>query len=80
VLAAALTDQGDGDGTAIRVLRRLVDRRRGELEVLARPTGMRLFAEKPRRIGARHARYWSAWSEEQRCRPALDDGRSVASA
>jgi len=79
VLASALTDQGDGDGAGIRVLRRLIDRRRDELEVLARPMGMRLFAEKPRRIGARHARYWSAWSEEQRCRPA-DDGQAAASA
>jgi hypothetical protein len=70
----------EGDGPAIGVLRRLIDRRRDELEVLARPTGMRLFAEKPRRIGALHVRYWSAWSEEQRCRPAQDDGQAAASA
>ena len=80
VLAFALTDQGDGDGTAIGVLRGLIDRRRDELEVLARPTGMRLFAEKPQRIGARHVRYWGAWNEEQRCRPATDGGRATASA
>jgi CHAD domain-containing protein len=80
VLASALTDQGDGYGSAIGVLRRLVDRRRDELEVLARPTGMRLFAEKPRRMGARHARYWSAWNEEQRCRSAMDGGQATASA
>jgi len=70
VLAAALTERGDGDGAAIGVLRRLIDRRLGEFAVLARPTGMRLFGEKPRRMGARHACYWAAWNEEQQhCRP-----------
>ena len=79
VLAAALTDQAD-DGHAVTALRGLIDRRRDELEVLARPMGMRLFAEKPRRIGARHAQYWSAWSEEQRRRPATDDRQTADSA
>jgi hypothetical protein len=49
-----------------------------EIEARARPVGMRLFAEKPRRIGARHSRYWSAWSEEQRCHASMDLGQSAA--
>jgi CHAD domain-containing protein len=67
-----------GNGT--RTLQQLIDRRRAEIEVQARPIGMRLFAEKPRRIGARLARYWSAWGEEQRCHASGEDGRAVASA
>jgi CHAD domain-containing protein len=67
-------------GSGTRALQRLIDRHRAEIEVLARPIGMRLFAEKPRRIGARHVRSWSAWGEEQRCHASGDDGQAVASA
>jgi CHAD domain-containing protein len=67
-------------GSGTRTLRRLIDRRRAEIEVLTRPIGMRLFAERPRRIGARHARYWSAWGEEQRCHASGEDSRVVAPA
>ena len=40
--------------------------------------GMRLFAEKPRRIAARHSRYWSAWNEQQRCDASMDLRQSAA--
>ena len=71
---------GSLHGNGAGKLQRLIARRRAEIEVLARPIGMRLFAEKPRRIGARHARYWSAWGEEQRSLPSSEDGRVAASA
>ena len=65
-------------GEALRRVQRLIDHRRDESEARARPVGMRLFAEKPRRIAARHSGYWSAWSEEQRCDASMDLGQSAA--
>lgn len=42
----------------------LVDRHQAHVEAAAGPRGMRLFAEKPSRIGARYEKYWTAWREE----------------
>ncbi len=46
----------------------LIDRHQAHLEATARPLGMRLFAEKASRIGARHENYWAAWLEDLRGR------------
>lgn len=50
-----------------------------ELEAEAKPLGERLCAEKPRQIGARHARYWDAWQGRQRRRSATGDEPVAAS-
>jgi len=70
VLRATLLDEADGSGSGrpIALLIELIDRRRSELESDARPLGMRLFADKPARIGTRYGRYWDAWQEDQRRR------------
>jgi CHAD domain-containing protein len=39
----------------------LVEQRRAEAHALARPIGLRLYAERPGRFGARLARYWSVF-------------------
>jgi hypothetical protein len=39
----------------------LIDRRRAQLQALARPLGERLFAEKPKRLASRFRRYWKTW-------------------
>jgi hypothetical protein len=74
-MSAAYDDLG---AKALRRVQHLIDRRREEIEARARPVGMRLFAEKPRRIAARHSRYWSAWNEQQRCDASMDRGLSAA--
>lgn len=48
----------------------LVDRRLTDLEATARPHGLRLFAEKPSRIGSRYAKYWTVSLEEVQGRGA----------
>src|SRR5262245_36927771 len=78
VFESTLSASNGVGAKALRRVQRLIDRRRDEIEARARPVGMRLFAEKPRRIAARHARYWSAWSEEQRCDASMDLGQSAA--
>ena len=42
----------------------LIDRHQAHVEAAARPLGIRLFAEKPSRIGARYEKYWTAWRDE----------------
>jgi CHAD domain-containing protein len=66
--ATLLQDEADGrrGDNPIAPLIPLIDRRRSELEAAAKPVGARLFAEKPGRVGNRHARYWEAWQEERR--------------
>jgi CHAD domain-containing protein len=49
----------------------LVDRHLTHLEATARPHGLRLFAEKPSRIGSRYEKYWTVSLEEV-------DGRGAA--
>jgi len=49
----------------------LADLRRRELEALAGPLGVRLFAERPGALSKRFARYWSAWHAERDVRAAL---------
>jgi CHAD domain-containing protein len=82
VLRATLLDEaeGFGRGRPVAALVELIGRRRAELEADARPLGARLFAEKPRWIGARHVGYWDAWQEEQRCRRATAEEPAAASA
>ena len=66
VLRAALAGPraaGRG-GEAVGPFLALVDRHRDHIEATARPLGMRLFAEKASRVGARHERYWLVWLEE----------------
>jgi CHAD domain-containing protein len=78
VLESALSASNGLSAKALRSVQRLIDHRREEIEARARPLGMRLFAEKPRRIAARHSRYWSAWNEQQRCDASMDRGQSAA--
>ena len=66
VLRATLLDEPHEVGQAAdRPVVELIGRRRAELEAEARPIGERLCAEKPKQIGARHARYWDAWQQQQ---------------
>jgi CHAD domain-containing protein len=78
VLESRLTAGNGLRAKAVRRVQSLIDRRREEIEARARPVGMRLFAEKPRRIAARHSRYWRAWNEQQRCDACVDLGKSAA--
>ena len=78
VLQSRLSASSRLGAKALRRVQRLIDRRREEIEARARPVGMRLFAEKPRRIAARHSRYWSAWNEQQRCDASMDLRQSAA--
>ena len=48
----------------------LVDRHLTHLEETARPHGLRLFAEKPSRIGSRYEKYWTVSLEEVQGRAA----------
>jgi hypothetical protein len=57
-----------GSGSRARSLRdsfvALLDRHLTHLEATARPHGLRLFAEKPSRIGSRYKKYWTVSLEE----------------
>jgi CHAD domain-containing protein len=57
-----------GAGSRARSLRdsfvALLDRHLTHLEATARPHGLRLFAEKPSRIGSRYEKYWTVSLEE----------------
>jgi CHAD domain-containing protein len=67
VLRTTLVPQGV-QGSGARSLRdsfhALVDRHLAHLEATARPHGLRLFAEKPSRIGSRYEKYWTVSLEE----------------
>jgi CHAD domain-containing protein len=67
VLRATLVSPGM-PGSRARSLREsfvaLLDRHLTHLEATARPHGLRLFAEKPSRIGSRYAKYWTVSLEE----------------
>jgi len=66
VLRSALGGPGFADGTRglAASFAALVDRHQARVEAAARPLGMRLFAEKPSRLGVRYEKYWTAWLEE----------------
>jgi CHAD domain-containing protein len=66
VLRDKLTGLGaaSGDGSSVDSFLALVDRHQAHVEAAARPLGMRLFAEKASRIGARCEKYWAAWQQE----------------
>ena len=82
VLRATLLDEAHemGDRQQVDRLVELIGRRRAELEAEAKPLGELLCAEKPRQIGARHARYWDAWQERQHRQSATGDEPVAASA
>jgi CHAD domain-containing protein len=54
-----------GDGGSVDSFLALVDRHQAHVEAAARPLGMRLFAEKASRIGARCEKYWAAWQQQE---------------
>ena len=58
----------------------LVDRHLTHLEQTARPHGLRLFAEKPSRIGSRYEKYWTVALEEVQGRGAAVGQAARASA
>ena len=82
VLRTTLIPQGM-QGSGARSLREsfiaLVDRHLAHLEATARPHGLRLFAEKPSRIGSRYEKYWTVSLEEVQG-PGAPVGRVRASA
>jgi CHAD domain-containing protein len=57
------------DRTALEALVALIDQRRGELEVEAKPLGARIYAEKPGAFVDRLQAYWQAWRAEVRVDP-----------
>lgn len=69
VLRQMLTDEPvayggapeDGDKTARQVCIGLIDQRRAVLQAAARPLGLRMFCESPKRLTKRMACYWDAW-------------------
>ena len=52
------------DEQDLRLVIGAVDRRRGELQTLARPEGERIFAEPAERFVERFGLYWSAWQSQ----------------
>jgi CHAD domain-containing protein len=79
VLRITLAAQGNGTGSLRESFGALVDRHLAHLEATARPHGLRLFAEKPSRIGSRYEKYWTVSLEEVRG-PRAPIGRFRASA
>jgi hypothetical protein len=73
VLAGFLREEGDGfeSERTRQALLGLIDRRRGELQALARPLGARLYAEPPGALADRFGAYWDAWHDEAASDPAL---------
>jgi hypothetical protein len=63
VFRTMLLDEQDpfGSMTEAQALVGLIDRRRVEFQVRARPLGARLFAEKPKRLSSRLRHYWKSW-------------------
>jgi CHAD domain-containing protein len=57
------------DRTALEALVALIDQRRGELEVEAKPLGARIYADKPGAFVGRLQAYWQAWRAEVRVDP-----------
>lgn len=60
-----------GDVRRLQAMLGLLDRRRAELQTLARPLGRRLFAEKPKHHVRRLDGYWVAWIKEAETTEAL---------
>jgi hypothetical protein len=50
-----------GGETDVQAFIGLIDRRRIELQSLARPLGERLFAEEPGQLAGRFRAYWGVW-------------------
>lgn len=51
----------------------LIDRRRAELQAVARPLGKRLLAEKPKQLAARFRAYWETWKATKKFKPKLEE-------
>jgi CHAD domain-containing protein len=57
------------DRTTLEALVALIDQRRGELQVVAKHLGARIYVEKPRAFVGRLQAYWLAWRAEVRVNP-----------
>ena len=57
------------DRTALEALVAMIDQRRGELEVEAKPLGARIYAEKPGAFVDRLQAYWHVWRAEVQVDP-----------
>mgnify|MGYP006278008515 CR=1 FL=1 len=66
-----------GDTREVQALLGLVRRRQTELRAEARPLGRRIFAEKPKALSKRIARYWRAWADEPAPVLAVDAGEEA---
>jgi hypothetical protein len=55
--------------TEVEALVALIDQRRNELHISAKPLGARLYAEKPGGFAARTEAYWQAWRSEVKVDP-----------
>jgi CHAD domain-containing protein len=71
ILRARVCEQAKplDDRTALEALVALIDQRRGELEVEAKPLGARIYAEKPGAFVGRLQTYWHVWRAEVRVDP-----------
>jgi len=57
------------DKAEIEALLALIDQRRNELQLTAKPFGERIYAEKPTEFAARVEAYWQAWRSEVKIDP-----------
>ena len=71
ILRARVCEQAKplDDRTALEALVALIDQRRGELEVEAKPLGAWIYAEKPGAFVGRLQTYWYVWRVEVRVDP-----------
>src|SRR5258708_40228520 len=78
------SDETDASADATIAVFNLIDGRRAELRLRAKPLGDRVYAEKPRAFAGRLQVYWSAWrveSEMEAMRaPENGDSRNYHSA
>jgi hypothetical protein len=59
----------DDDPKEIETLVALIDQRRNELQIIARPLGAKVYAEKPSEFANRIDAYWDAWRAEVKIDP-----------
>jgi hypothetical protein len=57
------------DPKEIEALVALIDQRRNELQIIAKPLGARVYAESPADFAARIEAYWKAWRSEVKTDP-----------
>ena len=57
------------DPKEIETLVALIDQRRNELQIIAKPLGARVYAENPADFAARIEAYWKAWRSEVKVDP-----------